>query len=109
MAQCNYCGLEMTTADGCVDSPIGIGGHSYQPIRHGRDRWTRGTKHRCGDCNVRPGRVHHHGCDMERCPACGGQSMSCDCIWTGEEHLSEDWIEELEDRFSWVGPDELPF
>ncbi|MGH8919215.1 MAG: hypothetical protein ACRD0H_12960, partial [Actinomycetes bacterium] len=60
----------------------------------------------CGDCNVLPGAVHHHGCDAERCPACRRQSISCGCVWAGEEHLGEDWVEEMAGRFELVGPDE---
>lgn len=35
--------------------------------------------HRCHDCNIAPGGKHHPGCDMERCPKCGGQLISCGC------------------------------
>ena len=35
--------------------------------------------HGCGDCAVEEGRVHELGCDMERCPFCGRQLMSCGC------------------------------
>lgn len=47
----------------------------------------------CPDCGVNPGEMHHDGCDVERCPDCGGQLISCDCDghlsaprhpWTGE-------------------------
>jgi len=51
----------------------------------------------CPDCGVEPGQLHDHGCDVERCPNCGGQMISCDCDtddeitaslarmpWTGE-------------------------
>jgi hypothetical protein len=99
MAICNYCGLDMTEADGCTDDPIVIEEMSYEPIRFGREPGMRRVTKRCHDCQVVPGRVHHHGCDTERCPACGRQSISCGCIWAGEEHLNEDWIEELEERF----------
>ena len=33
----------------------------------------------CPDCAVELGAVHHLRCDQERCPACGGQLVGCDC------------------------------
>jgi hypothetical protein len=46
----------------------------------------------CPDCGAASGFPHVRGCDVERCPKCGGQLISCDCqafgappvIWTGE-------------------------
>jgi hypothetical protein len=99
MAECSYCGLEMTAADGCIETPIAIDGQSYDPNRYGSERGWGRIARRCHDCGVLPGRVHHHGCDVERCPCCSGQSISCDCLWAGEEHLSEDWVEAMEDHF----------
>ena len=86
--------------------PIVIEGDSYHPVRYGSEWGLKGIKHRCHDCYVLPGQVHHHGCDVERCPACGGQSISCDCLWAGEEHLSETWVDDMGDRFEVVGPEE---
>ena len=98
MAQCDYCGLEMTVADGCTDDPIVIEGQPHPPIRFG-DEWRfprrRNSIPRCHDCHVLPGQVHHHGCDVEECPACGAQSISCGCVWAGEE---------TEDAFRWYDP-----
>jgi hypothetical protein len=106
MAMCNYCGLEMTLADGCMDSPIEIEHRSYRPVSYGQEPGLKRVRHRCHDCGVLPGSVHHHGCDVERCPACRGQSIGCGCIWAGEEHLSEQWVEDIERQFLLVGPDE---
>lgn len=40
-----------------------------------KDRWN------CHDCDCKEGEIHVFGCDMERCPFCGGQLLSCDCMY----------------------------
>ena len=35
--------------------------------------------HKCGDCGKKSGEPHMDGCDIERCPKCGHQLLSCDC------------------------------
>jgi hypothetical protein len=34
---------------------------------------------RCGYCACKEGCYHHEGCDLETCPRCKGQLISCDC------------------------------
>lgn len=34
---------------------------------------------RCHDCNCLLGEKHYDGCDVEECPFCHSQLISCDC------------------------------
>lgn len=62
---------------------------------------------KCHDCGVGEGQIHECGCDMERCPYCGGQLITCGCIYkkikihsTSEFTKKEEdkWFEILEDK-----------
>jgi hypothetical protein len=37
------------------------------------------TDRRCPDCDCDVGEFHLLGCDVEVCPRCNGQAISCDC------------------------------
>jgi hypothetical protein len=49
-------------------------------VRYGEEEDDWGANRRpCHDCAVVKGEFHVEGCDVERCPACGGQRFNCDC------------------------------
>jgi hypothetical protein len=61
---------------------IKIGGKSYKRIRYGNDYpgWKIDEyRETCHDCGVKLDQYHVPGCDVECCPGCGGQLISCDC------------------------------
>jgi hypothetical protein len=77
MAVCNDCEREMTTAASCVVRVLVFEGQAYERRAAGpRDL---GPQGRCGDCGVTEGGLHHYGCDLEDCPSCGWQLLSCAC------------------------------
>jgi hypothetical protein len=49
----------------------------------------------CHDCGVKEGEIHQRGCDMERCPFCGDQLITCSCRYT---KLGFDYKEPIWDR-----------
>jgi hypothetical protein len=77
----------MLKAEGCTFGFIkGVGEKTWTP---------RSTEHfeepggRCNDCGALHGKTHHYGCDVERCPKCGGQMIGCEC-WGEKFELSTD-------------------
>lgn len=63
-----------------------IGGREYARIRFGAEKEDWGANDGpCHDCAVVKGQLHVLGCDVERCPRCGGQVISCGCPYEGDD------------------------
>jgi hypothetical protein len=79
MAKCQYCKSEMEKSATCswnkvVDFPDGT---RLPALAYLGDR--------CHDCGIKAGGHHHPGCDMEVCPKCKGQLISCGCLDSEED------------------------
>ena len=61
-------------------------GRPVSRIRYGSEQsdW-RAEEIPCHDCAVIKGEFHVPNCDVEECPVCGGQLISCDCAFDAEE------------------------
>ena len=96
MVICKYCDREMTTAEGCGCTMFKID-YEWMPrirfgdpgdLAYGYREFHDGDQ--CPDCACRVGQYHHPGCDMEACPKCGEQMISCNCSLTEVSDPEED-------------------
>jgi hypothetical protein len=67
-----------------------IGGQEYSRVRYGEENNDWDVRHHansqpCPDCAVAEGQFHVVNCDTEQCPACGGQVLTCECSYQGDE------------------------
>jgi hypothetical protein len=79
MAVCSWCNGEMATAISCVVDAFHRNGRRFDMLRFGDEPGRRTSRDRCGDCGVVRGGWHHPGCDLQPCPACSRQLLSCGC------------------------------
>lgn len=79
MHTCDHC--ERPVRESCTVTHVRLHGHA-DPVARERCACDAGPypTSSCGDCGVARGDVHHPGCDMERCPGCGGQLLACGCL-----------------------------
>ena len=67
-----------------------IGGRQFGRIRYGDEKDDWGARSQvCADCAVARGQFHVPGCDVERCPRCGGQVITCACPYENDEVSSQ--------------------
>ena len=78
---CEWCGKTYDSPGGCSPLPVKHKGKSYPPIKYGDEQiWQEigeTPSGPCHDCGAMPGEYHHCGCDVEECPICHGQFLSC--------------------------------
>lgn len=83
MAVCSDCNQEMTEAHSCNVSSLRLVETELADGEVGKE-YNRDTTYydyntKCHDCGIvnGNGHFHHFGCDIERCPVCGRQIISC--------------------------------
>lgn len=79
MAVCAFCDQEMNTAKSCKVEALHRGGVPLALKQFGKEFGGSRKATMCGDCGVARGGYHHPGCDLQPCPSCGDQLLSCGC------------------------------
>ena len=115
MAVCSWCDGEMTAAISCTVNAFHRNGRRFLMVPFGDEPGRPMSGDQCGDCGTVRGGWHHPGCDMQPCPACGRQLISCGCRFDEDgpdvglslaEPLGVDGNGVLTERM-WIGDQEV--
>lgn len=95
MALCKICKGDMLKVNGCIATEFRLGkqvepAEPFVPEYEGNER--------CHDCGCKNGGFHHPGCDVERCPFCGGQAIGCDCTGDPSHTDPDGYYDDDEDK-----------
>jgi len=75
--KCSDCHTEIGTTTTCTAPQLNGYGRVYDRVRCEESPMEPGVL--ACECGVSIGATHHRGCDLEECPRCGGQLLSCGC------------------------------
>lgn len=67
-----------------------IEGKEYDRVKWGDEQEKYEDHTNCGDCGVLKGQYHVAGCDLEECPKCGWQRLSCDCKYEWDDEKTHE-------------------
>ena len=88
---CEDCNKNMTGSVTCTLRYIQLGDEFFE-----RNTVYFDVNKKCHDCGIinKDGNIHHYGCDMERCPRCEGQMLSCGCYNSECNETCGNWYSE---------------
>ena len=86
---CKLCEQDMNAVDTCTVTTMILKDHYGIQMEFDRSRFHFTEESgRCHDCGIKHGEIHHLGCDVERCPRCREQLITCYC-WDNDDNASQ--------------------
>ncbi len=109
MAICTFCFHDMLSGVSCRSDALHLHGVPVARQRYGTE-WSGRSPALCGDCGTPLGGFHHPGCDVERCPRCGRQAITCGHRYDEDPPDDDDddlvWSDDDADGTDAVDPDQ---